>query len=312
MNLWSILGIGADQPLVDLEDDDEIGAAARTPAPISAAPPTASSPSLPSRSFVDTILGLAPDEDRNVRRSLAGGLSAAAANYDKPAMAAAMASFGAALGGKPQDLKLAALDRAIRARQVGDIDGLRRALAELRQAPGAPQTAPYGMPNTGAMAPVPTSTWPSTFYDNILGMPSIGIGNTQPVPNDRAPDRPQASGFAAAAPTAGEDLDHDAILDEALRVAYVPPDRVDSGHLVGAATLMAKEGLAPAEAYERFVMQSVRDSGLIDPAEWQDSYAAGGEVRPGSAPQGETPEQGVLERRRLSQAPTDEGRATGP
>src|SRR5712691_2052426 len=123
MNLSSILGFGAHEPLVDLEDDDEIGAAARTPAPISAAPPTASSPSLPSRSFVDTILGLAPDEGRNVRRSLAGGLSAAAANYDKPAMAAAMASFGGALGaGKGEETgfqrKIDTLDRAIRAHRI--------------------------------------------------------------------------------------------------------------------------------------------------------------------------------------------------
>lgn len=102
----------------------------------------------------------------------------------------------------------------------------------------------------------------STFYDNILGMPLIGTGDRQPVPNDRPSDR-QARGVAAAPPNAGEDPDHDAILDEALRAAFVPPERLDSGHLVGAATLMAKQGLTPADAYERFVMQSVRDGGRI-------------------------------------------------
>src|SRR5437660_5124137 len=105
MDRSRILGFGADQPLVDLESDDEVGAAARTPAPTA----PASSPSTPSPRFGDTILGLAPDEGRDFRRSLAGGLSAAAANYDKPAMAAAMAGFGGALGGK-HDLKLAMLD----------------------------------------------------------------------------------------------------------------------------------------------------------------------------------------------------------
>jgi hypothetical protein len=156
MNLLNILGFGADQPLVELGGDDEIGAAARTPAPFSAAPPTASSPSLPSRSFSDTILGLAPDE--GFRRSLAGGLSAAAANYHKPAMAAAMASFGRALGGTSQDREVAALDRAIRAHRIGDMDALKRAFAELHQAQRPPQTAQYGMPNSGAMAPSPAPT----------------------------------------------------------------------------------------------------------------------------------------------------------
>src|SRR2546429_8206872 len=95
MDRSRILGFGADQPLVDVEDDDEVGAAARTPAPTAAA----SSPSTPSPRFGDTILRLAPDEGRNVRRSLAGGLNAAVQNYDKPAMAAALAGFGGGLRG---------------------------------------------------------------------------------------------------------------------------------------------------------------------------------------------------------------------
>src|SRR5712691_10562885 len=81
MDRSRILGFGADQPLVDLEGDDEVGAAARTPAPTA----RASSTSTPSPRFVDTILGLAPDEGRDFRRSLAGGLNAAVQNYDKPA-----------------------------------------------------------------------------------------------------------------------------------------------------------------------------------------------------------------------------------
>src|SRR3989442_12272625 len=106
MDLSRILGFGADQPLVDLEGDDEVGAAARTPAPTA----PASSTSSPSPRFGDTILRLAPDEGRNVRRSLAGGLNAAAANYDKPAMAAAMAGFGGARGPPSHDAQLRPVD----------------------------------------------------------------------------------------------------------------------------------------------------------------------------------------------------------
>jgi hypothetical protein len=234
-------------------------------------------------------------------------------------MAAATASFGGALGaGKGEQTgfqrKIDTLDRAIRAHRIGDIDELRRVLAELRQAPGAPQAAPYGMPNAGAMAPAPISTWGSTFYDNILGMPLIGTGDRQPAPNDRAPDRPQARGVAAAPPNTGEGLDHDAILDQALRAAYVPPEHLEPHHFVGAAHLMAKEGLAPAEAYERFVMQSVRDGGLLDDGELQDLYGfgPGGEVQPASTPQGKTPEQRDVKRWPPTQVPTNQGRETGP
>src|ERR1043166_8689694 len=256
MNVLNILGFGADQPLVELGGDDEIGAAARTPVPT--APASSRSPRSPS--FGAAILGLAPDEGRDVRRSLAGGLSAAAANDDKPAMATA-ASFGRALGaGKGEETgfqrKIDMLDRAIRAHRIGDMDEVRRALAELLRAQGASQAARYGMPNAGAMVPAPTSTWGSTFYDNILGMPLIDPGDRQPMPYDRAPDRPKAPAAAAMPPSAGADPDHDAILEDALRAAYVPPHRLDTGHLVGAAHFMAKEGLDPADAYERFVMQS--------------------------------------------------------
>ena len=315
LDLSRILGVGAHEPLVDLEDD--IGAAARAPGPISTAPP-AFGAQTPSPSFADTILGIAPDETRSLRRSLTGGLSAAAANDDQPAMTAAMAEFGGAPGaGKGEETgvqrKIDMLDRAIRAHRIGDMDEVQRALAELLEAQRASQAAQYGMPNAGAMAPAPT--WSSTFYDNILGIPLIGTGDTQPVSNDRAPGRPQASGFAAAAaPTAGAEEDHDAILDQALRAAYVPPEHLEPHHLVGAATLMAKQGLTPADAYERFVMQSMRDIGLIDSAGWQDLYGfgVGGDVQPASAQQNETPEQRDLKDWPPRQAPTNQGRETGP
>jgi hypothetical protein len=209
LDLSRILGLGADQPLVDLEDD--IGAAARAPGPI--APPAGAGTPLPSFA-TDTILGLAPERPPGFRRSLTGDLSAAA-NEDKPAMAAAMAGLGGALGGKPQDFKVATLDRAIRAHRIGDMDEVRRALAELLQAQRASQASAGDIANAGAMAPASASASnPAfTFSENILGMPLIDPGDTQPVSNDRAPDWPQASGFAAAAaPTAGAEGDHDAIL----------------------------------------------------------------------------------------------------
>jgi hypothetical protein len=117
---------------------------------------------------------------------------------------------------------------------------------------------------------------------------------------------------AAAPPTAGADRDHDAVLDETLRAAGVPTHRLEPHHLVGAATLMAKQGLTPADAYERFVMQSVPELGLIDPAGWQDLYGFGAGVQPASAQQNETPEQRDLKRWPVGQAPTNEGRETGP
>src|SRR5712691_11825223 len=103
LDLSRILGLGADQPLVDLEND--FGAAARAPGPI--APPAGAGTPLPSFA-TDTILGLAPERPPGFRRSLGGGLSAAA-NDDKPEMA----SLGGALGGTSQDLQVATLDRAI-------------------------------------------------------------------------------------------------------------------------------------------------------------------------------------------------------
>jgi hypothetical protein len=117
---------------------------------------------------------------------------------------------------------------------------------------------------------------------------------------------------AAAPPTAGADRDHDAVLDETLRAAGVPTHRLEPHHLVGAATLMAKQGLTPAAAYERFVMQSVPELGLIDPAGWQDLYGFGAGVQPASAQQNETPEQRDLKGWPPRQAPTNQGRETGP
>ena len=104
------------------------------------------------------------------------------------------------------------------------------------------------------------------------------------------------------------------VLDETLRAAYVPPDRLCSEHLVCAANLMAKEGLAPADAYERVVLQSARRGGLVEPDEWQDFYGfgAGGEALPGWRPQHETPEQRDLKRWPVTQAPMNAGRETGP
>ncbi len=153
---------------------------------------------------------------------------------------------------------------------------------------------------------------PSTFYDNILGRPFLGTASPPPVPKDRAPDRPPAPAVAAAPLDPAANPDHDTILDDTLRAAYVPPHQLDPGHLVGAANLMAKEGLDPADAYERVALQSARACGLCDP-ELQDVYGlGGGDAPPASAPPDETPEPRDLKRWPASQAPTNEGRETGP
>jgi hypothetical protein len=158
MNLTELLGFGAARPLVDMgdDDDDEVGAAARTSdaSPAPGSPPDNAATEPPqSRSFLEAILGVAPEGARDFRRSLADGLSTAAQNYNKPASAAAAAGFAGALGGRPQSFKLAALDRAIRARQAGDMDELKRALMDLRRAQRLPLTAGYGDATSGTMAP---------------------------------------------------------------------------------------------------------------------------------------------------------------
>ena len=76
---------------------------------------------------------------------------------------------------------------------------------------------------------------------------------------------------------------------------------------------MAKQGLTPADAYERVLLQSARDIGLVEPDDWQDAYGlgVGGEAQPASAPQHDT-EQRDFKRWPVTQAPTNEGRETGP
>src|SRR5712691_4982480 len=153
MNLTDILGIGGDQPLVDMNDDDEMSASARAPgsptAPVTTAPDNPTPPS----NFLDAILGIAPEQGRKFRSSLGAGLTAVAQNYDKPAMAAFAAGAGGALAGKtaPPNLqnKLSALDRAIRARHAGDMDELKRALADLHWAQRAPQATAAVPPLAG-------------------------------------------------------------------------------------------------------------------------------------------------------------------
>jgi hypothetical protein len=71
-----------------------------------------------------------------------------------------------------------------------------------------------------------------------------------------------------------------------LRAAYVQPQYLEPHHLVGAAHLMAKEGFAPVDAYEHVVMQSGRQSGLLDDGDFHDAFGMGAsdEVQRGAAP----------------------------
>ncbi len=152
-----------------------------------------------------------------------------------------------------------------------------------------------------------------SFYDNILGvlLPMTGEppkrrGFGDAPPDDGAPGASPPDEIPAAIPAggpvqdraAGEDAgadglssaapqspggvpDHDAVLHDALRAAGAPPHYLDSGHLVGAANLMAKEGLAPADAYERIVMQAARDGRLVDDDDFHHAFGDGasGEAR---------------------------------
>jgi hypothetical protein len=172
------------------------------------------------------------------------------------------------------------------------------------------------------------------FDDNIAGTPAPLPGLYEALTGNRAPDAPQFGGAAlsvdapepdrapdveprdrlpAAPQGAGNAPDHDAILEDALRAARVPPHRLDSGDLVAAANLMAKECLPPADAYERVVMQSARDCGLCGP-ELQEVYGpgAGGKVGATTAPQEATPNWRDASLRPAIKAPMNEGRETGP
>jgi hypothetical protein len=119
-----------------------------------------------------------------------------------------------------------------------------------------------------------------SFSHNILGPAEPVPGLYEALMGNRAARAPETPRTPAAIrehrePKPDPNSEHDRTLYEALHAAGVPPHRLDSGHLVGAANLMAKEGLAPADAYERVVMQSARDSGLVDDADFHDASGTG-------------------------------------
>jgi hypothetical protein len=76
---------------------------------------------------------------------------------------------------------------------------------------------------------------------------------------------------------------------------------------------MAKEGLAPEDAYERVVLQSAQECGLCD-SEPQELYgfSAGAEAQPVSASPNEAAQPRDLKRWEAPQTPTTEGREPGP
>jgi hypothetical protein len=163
----------------------------------------------------------------------------------------------------------------------------------------------------GSLSPLRSPAFPTSFSENILGNGLPAPGLAEALRGERPPAVPQASwptppaarpapdaapaidrsssNQLPAAPQSGGAPDHDAILEATLRAAGVPPHRLDSGHLVAAANLMAKEGLDPANAYERVVLQSARDCGLCEP-ELRELYglSAGGEAPSVSPPPDET------------------------
>jgi Bacterial CdiA-CT RNAse A domain len=188
----------------------------------------------------------------------------------------------------------------------------------------------------GSLSPLRSPAFPASFYENILGNGVPVPGLAEALRGERPPAAPQAS-WATAIPagpapdvapvgdrsgsrlpavpqTAGGAPDHDAILEDALRAAGVPPHRLDSGHLVAAANLMAKEGLAPEDAYDRVMLQAAHVSGLVDPDDWQHlhGFAVDGKPRPTPAPPDETPQPRDFKAWPTSQEPTNEGRETGP
>jgi hypothetical protein len=116
------------------------------------------------------------------------------------------------------------------------------------------------------------------LYEALLGIPAAAA--SPPLhPTVANPARGPAWAAAPAenrARNGDANTEHDAILYRAMRAAGIPPHRLDSAHLVGAANLMAKEGLQPHDAYARVVTRAARDSGLVDDADFRDASGAGG------------------------------------
>jgi hypothetical protein len=134
---------------------------------------------------------------QQLRGGLAAGLTAAANNWNKPALAAFAGGAGGALQGVNQasqqqtDNRLKAVQAALQAWQAGDIPGLRRAQADyyraLAQRTAAPQAAPMpppaspapsaAAPPSGPPALGPTGSNPSTAGASLMaGLPTIPTG----------------------------------------------------------------------------------------------------------------------------------------
>jgi hypothetical protein len=139
------------------------------------------------------------------------------------------------------------------------------------------------------------------------------VSAARPAP-DVAPVVDRSGTRLPAAPQSAGVFDHDAILEDALRAAGVPPQLLDSGHLVAAANLMANEGLAPEDAYDRVMLQAAHDSGLVDPDDWQHLSGLGAdrEPQPTPAPPDGTPQPRDFKPWPASQEPISDGRETGP
>jgi hypothetical protein len=81
---------------------------------------------------------------------------------------------------------------------------------------------------------------------------------------------------------------HHAALDDALRAADVPPKMFDMRERNGAATLMAKAGMAPPDAIEHAVLRDLLHQGHFTQGEFDHIYGQGAfdAVSRGAAPQG--------------------------
>ena len=162
--LDSILGPSGSQPMVDIGN-------------VSPADPSRA-PAAPQGGWLNSVLGITPEQGRNFAASLGAGLSNAGSSWNKPGLAAFASGMGAALQGgdaaQQQGFKnqMDLLDRAIKAKAEGDMAEYRRAILNLYQqqrqgtaaAPGSPPTpigaspTPAPQPLAGAGPPTDTNT----------------------------------------------------------------------------------------------------------------------------------------------------------
>jgi hypothetical protein len=193
---------GTTVSLGDLSTGGSIDVPLRPPATAVASPPTPARSSMASASGgidLNQILGLLRQPQQpsgfmpNFMASLGAGLSSAGQNWNKPAMAAFASGAGAAIQGgqalqqHQQKDRLALVNLALHAWQIGDMATYHQALIKLRAArvasPAAPPAAPAALdaasaPPEGTAPPMSPASPARTT--SLSAAPPVALVRTAP------------------------------------------------------------------------------------------------------------------------------------